>query len=104
MLTAYYTIISLALAVMIYALATAIRLRRVARGGKIGRVVAVLTGFIVFFLLGYLAGPFLPMLDDPAYGLMLTAVVFLFGALFVVLVLRIIEALVRKVFQELGME
>jgi hypothetical protein len=85
---------------MLAALALVLRLRRIARGGRVGRVVNLLVGFIVFFLVGYLVAPFTPALP-PAVAHLLTAIVFLFGALFVVIVLRLIDALVRQVFEEL---
>jgi len=100
----YYVIISMAILVMVLGLVTVIRLRKIAPGGKIGRVVGILLGFIVLFLLGYLAGPFLPMLGDTIWPLILTAVVFLFGAIFVVLVLRLIQNLIQQVFKELEMD
>ncbi len=100
MLTIFYAVIALAVAVMIAALMLVLRLRRIARGGRIGRVLNILAAFIVFFLLGYLAAPFAPSLPSSAAHL-LTAVVFLFGAVFVVIVLRLIEELVKQVFEEL---
>lgn len=104
MLILYYAIISLAILTMLIGLAEVIRLKRIAPGGKIGRVVGVMLGFIILFLLGYLAGPFLPMLGDTLWPLILTAVVFLFGAVFVVLVLRLIHNLIQQVFKELEMD
>lgn len=104
MLVLYYTIISLAIVVMLVGLVLVFRLRKIAPGGKIGRVVGAMLGFIVLFLMGYLAGPFLPMLGDSIWPLILTAVVFLFGAVFVVLVLRLIHQLIQQVFKELEME
>lgn len=103
MLYLYYAAISLAILVMLWALVLVFRLRTTARGGKIGRVVNLLIGFIVFFLLGYIAGPFLPQLGHEV-TLLLTSLVFVFGAVFVVIVLKIIEKLIRQVFEELGME
>jgi hypothetical protein len=60
----------------------------------------LLAAFIVLFLIGYLAAPFAPALPESVAHL-LTAVVFLLGAVFVVIVLRLIEALVKQVFEEL---
>jgi len=100
----FYALISLAILVMVVGLIQVIRLRRLAPGGKIGRVVGILLAFIVLFLLGYLAGPFLPLLGDSIWPLILTSVVFLFGAVFVVLVLRLIQTLIQQVFKELEME
>lgn len=103
LLILYYSVISLAILVMLGALVLVFKLRKTARGGKIGRVVNLLLGFIVLFLLGYVAGPFLPDLGQEI-TLILTAVVFLFGAIFVVIVLGVIEKLIKRVFEELGLE
>jgi hypothetical protein len=100
MLGVFYAVIVLAVGVMVAALALVLRLRKVARGGRIGRVVNLLVGFILFFLIGYLVAPFTPRLP-PSVAHLLTAIVFLFGAVFVVIVLRLIDALVRQVFEEL---
>jgi hypothetical protein len=100
MVGVFYVVIGLAIVVMLGALVLVVRLRKIARGGRIGRVVNVLAAFVVFFLTGYLAAPFAPALPESAANL-LTAVVFLFGAVFVVIVLRLIETLVKQVFEEL---
>ena len=102
MLIAYYVVSALAIAAMLVSLVLVVRLRRTARGGSIGRVVNVLFAFILLFLAGYLLMPIVPRLPvEAAY--VFTAAVFLFGAIFVIIVLRLIGSLIVKVFDELEM-
>jgi len=100
MLELFYVVTGLALATMVAALALVLRLRRLTRGGAIGRVVNLMLVLIVLFTLGYLVAPWMPHLPVTA-SLFLSAFVFLFGALFVVVVLRVIENLVRQVLSDL---
>jgi hypothetical protein len=100
MLVLFYALIAGAIAFMIAGLIMAIRLRVTAPGGSIGKVVRLLIAFIVLFMLGYLAAPFMPYLPAQA-GLILVGVIFFFGAVYVVLVLWLIGNLVRKVMDEL---
>ncbi len=96
----YYLVIAFAIITMMYSLWLAQKLRRITRGGKIGRVVNVLTAFIILFTAGYLLSPLFPSLPRD-FGLIVMAMVFLLGALFVSLVLWIIKALIGQVFKEL---
>ena len=100
MVMVYYTVLTAAIGTMLTALVVAVRLRRLTRGGKIGRIVNLLASFILIFLAGYLVAPFIPQLPLGA-SLLLVGFVFLFGAIFVVLVLHLIERLVRQVFEDL---
>jgi len=100
MLIAFYSIVSLAIAVMLVALVMVIKLRKLTKSGKVGRVVSLLFGFILFFLCGYLVAPLMVQLDC-AYMQLLTGLVFLFGAVFVVIVLGLLSRLVKQIFEEL---
>jgi len=100
-LTAFYVIMGLAAVTMLVGLGMAIDLLKVARGGKIGRVVRILLVLIVGFTGGYAVAPFMPSLPREV-GLILVAVVYLLGAAFVVLVLSLIRSLIKKVFAELN--
>lgn len=102
MAQAYYVLCAVAIVMIFVALVLVLRLRRFAKGGYVGQAVNVLLVFILFFLVAYLVTPFLLSIP-PEYGFILMGVVFLFGALFVVLVLRLIDSLVRKVFEELDL-
>lgn len=98
---AFYALIAAAIAVMLFALVQAVRLATVARGGYIGRAVRLMLVFVGLFTLTYLASPLLPLLPAE-YAVVLTAAVFLLGAVFVALVLNIIRALIKQVFEELN--
>jgi hypothetical protein len=95
----YFSLCGLAIAAMAVALVQALRLRRIATGGYVGRQVTWLIVFIAVFLIGYVAAPFLPTFPEVANLLM--AGVFLAGALFVLQVMRMFNALVREVMQAL---
>jgi hypothetical protein len=102
-LTVFYALIGGAIALMGVGLFMAIRLRRLASGGAIGRVVSLLLALIVLFVAAYLVAPLLPSLP-PEAALILVGVVFFFGALYVVLVLRLIARLMQKVLGALELE
>ena len=103
MLILFYTLVALSLLTMLFAVYQVFRLRKIATGGKVGRVVKLLGLFIGLFLLGYGVAPWLPELP-PEISYLLTSGVFFMGAIFVVIVLRVIENLVTQVFEELGMQ
>jgi hypothetical protein len=96
----FFAVIAGAIGTMLYALVLAVRLRKVARGGKVGRVVSWLIGFVAVFTAGYLSGPFFPYLPADLV-ILIAAFVFLFGAIFVIIVLRMIGALTQQVFEQL---
>lgn len=97
---ATYTILGAAIILMGIAMVCAFQLRTIAKGGKIGSSVRFLMGFIVLFFVAYLSTPFI-LQATGEYALLLSAGVFLLGAIFVIIVLRIIKTLIRRVFQEL---
>jgi hypothetical protein len=99
MLTLYYVLCALAITVMTGAMLIALRLRRLASGGHIGSTVNVLIAFIGLFFAGYVVAPWLARFPEVANLLM--AGVFVAGAVFVVLVLRLLEKLMGKVLSEL---
>ena len=96
----FKVIICVAIVCMAAALVLVIRLLRLARGGKVGRAMRWLLAFVVIFLIGYLAAPLCLWLPAE-WSLLLTAVVFLLGAVFVILVLSLVRSLVEQVFAEL---
>lgn len=103
MLIAFYALVAGAIILMLIGLVMCLRLRRVATGGTIGRVVNILLVLILLFTFGYFGAPFMPHLP-PEVGLVLTAVVFFFGAAYVILVLWLINRLVSQVLKALEME
>lgn len=99
----FQALVAGAIVLMLTGLWMAIRLRRIASGGTIGKVVNTLLVLILMFTAGYFAAPFMPYLP-PEAGLILTAVVFFFGAAYVIIVLWLITRLVRQVEEALGLE
>jgi RsiW-degrading membrane proteinase PrsW (M82 family) len=68
--------------------------RRVA-GGEIKRRAAVLLALLIFFFIGYVASPFFYLLEQFEYTKLVVYLVFLFGALFVLLSLNTINAVLK---------
>lgn len=103
MLIVYYSIIALAILFMFSGFVMVGRLRRIARGGTVGRAVNIILSLIIFFAVGYLAALYMPRLPQEV-NLLLVASVYLFGSIFVVLVLWLIHSLIRNVMHELETE
>jgi hypothetical protein len=101
MLTIFYMIVVAALAVMIVDLVMVFRLRSIAPGGTIGKVINILIYFIFIFMAGYAVAPFMPGLPLTT-NLILVALIYLFGAVFVAIVLWLLKSLIEKVVKELG--
>jgi hypothetical protein len=102
-LTVFYVLIAGAIALMGAGLFMALRLRRIASGGAIGRVVSLLLALIVLFLGAYLFAPMLPSFP-PEFSFVLVGVVFFLGAIYVVLVLRLVTRLMQKVLGALELD
>ncbi len=85
----------LGLLVMAYNLFQALGLRREAPGGVIGARMGQLLFFIGFFLLAYLGVVLLAWGMAGSLVLLLLSLVLFLGAVFVLLVLRLIQAIVR---------
>lgn len=101
MLIAYYAIVACAIVTMVIGLSMVVGLRKAAPGGTIGRAVNWIFLLIIFFVLGYLLTPFMPRMAMEV-NLLFTALIFFFGAVFVVVVLWLIRSLIDKVMAELG--
>jgi len=101
MLIAYYTIIACAIVTMIIGLKMVVGLRKMAPGGTIGKAVNWMLVLILSFVLGYFLTPFMPRMSMEL-SLLFTALIFFFGAVFVVVVLWLIRNLIEKVMAELG--
>ncbi len=88
-----------AILVMIYCLFLVLSLKRNIPGGVVGRTWSILTVLVALFTAGYFVTPFFGMLP-PATINLLVSFIFLFGAIYVVitvrLIYRIIEALVSS--------
>lgn len=82
--------------VMFYALYIAFVLRDRVPGGKVKSTWSILSGLIVVFSLGYLSTPFFRMLA-PELKDLLVGVIFLAGALFVVIVIKLFFKIVEDI-------
>ena len=96
LLNVYYVLVALAILTMLVGLFLAVRLKKSASGGVVGKVVNLIIGLIALFTAGYAVAPFLPALPKEA-ALVLLGIVFFFGAIYVVLVIVVIRRLVKKV-------
>lgn len=82
--------------VMFYALYCAFQLKERVPGGKVKSTWDFLAGLIVIFTIGYLATPFFRMLS-PEIKDVLVGVIFLAGAVFVVIVIKLFYKIVEDV-------
>ncbi|MCK9420170.1 MAG: hypothetical protein M0R70_12405 [Nitrospirae bacterium] len=84
--------------VMLYALYKAFILRHRVPGGKVRSTWNILSGLIVMFTAGYLSTPFFRLLP-PEFKDVLVGVIFLFGAIFVLIVIK----LFFKIIEDIGL-
>ncbi|HUJ17702.1 MAG TPA: hypothetical protein VL197_06890 [Nitrospirota bacterium] len=82
--------------VMFYALYSALVLSSRVPGGKVKSTWNILSGLIVMFSVGYLSTPFFRLLD-PALKDVLVGVIFLAGAIFVVIVIKLFFKIVEDI-------
>ncbi len=81
---------------MLYNLVYGLRLRRLAPGGVIGERLGWLILMVAFFALAYLGALVLVWSQPSSLPLFLFALVFFLGAIFVYLVLRLVDSLVAS--------
>lgn len=87
-----YVFAAVAIAVMAYNVVQAIRVRRAILGGEVGTKWSALTGLLAFFFVGYLFSPLAIYFGLPEqYLSVLVFAVFLFGAVFVLIVIGIVR-------------
>jgi fructose-specific phosphotransferase system IIC component len=87
-----YGLAALAILVMGSNVFLAVRLRRAIVGGEVGEKWGLLTALVVFFFAGYLLSPLALYFELPSrYLNLLVFAVFLFGAVFVWVVIGIIR-------------
>jgi hypothetical protein len=84
-----------AIAVMIFGLFMVLGLRSKIPGGAVGRAWRILTGLIVLFTLAYLATPFFGLLPADSVR-MVFALIFLFGAMYVVVTVRLVQRIIDE--------
>ena len=87
-----------AVLVMVYALYSALVLKSKIHGGKVKSTWNTLNSLIILFTIGYLAAPFFPLLP-PEVKDTLVGVIFLAGAVFVLIVIK----LYGKIIEDLGL-
>lgn len=85
-----------AVLVMFYALYSAFQLKDRVPGGKVKSTWNFLAGLIVIFSIGYLATPFFRMLSPEIKDLLVGAI-FLAGAVFVVIVIKLFYKIIEDV-------
>lgn len=85
-----------AIGVMLYALIRVVSLNKKIPGGMVGSSWKILTILIVLFTAGYLTTPFFPMLPEMT-KLMIVGIIFLFGAIFVVIVINLFYKVIKEV-------
>ena len=83
-----------AVLVMFYALYMAVSLKGEMQGGVIGRNWTFLVSLVGLFAAGYVAMPFLGRLSSEVLQLVV-AVIFLFGAVYVVVTINLIRRIIR---------
>jgi hypothetical protein len=94
----FLTLSILSIAVMLYALYKAFILRHRVPGGKVRSTWNILSGLIVMFTAGYLSTPFFRLLP-PEFKDVLVGAIFLAGAIFVLIVIK----LFFKIIEDIGL-
>ena len=90
-----YAVSGLAIVTMLLCVILGFAFFRRVPGGRLKRRAAVLLGLLVFFFMGYVASPFLYLLERFEYTTLVVYLVFLFGALFVMLSLNTIIVVLK---------
>ncbi len=85
-----------AICVMGYALFRVISLNKKIPGGTVGATWKFLSTLIGFFAVGYLSTPFFPLLPEDIKQL-IVGVIFLAGAIFVVIVINLFYKVIRDI-------
>ena len=83
------------IAIMLYGLTQILSLRKQVPGGMVGRYWQTLTVLVAMFTLGYLATPFFASLPPDSIR-MIVALVFLFGAIYVTLTIRLLYRIIEE--------
>jgi hypothetical protein len=87
-----YALAIFAILVMVMNVILAFRLKAVLIGGEIRSRWNLLTNFMLLFLLGYILSPLLLVFSVPVeYMGVVVFLIFLFGAIFILIVIRIIR-------------
>lgn len=90
-----FTVISgLAIIIMFVALWKAIDYKSSVPAGAVGRTWNLITGLVAFFFIGYLTTPFFVLLTEEVKDL-IVAFIFFFGAVYVLISLRLIHRIIQ---------
>ena len=90
------TLISFAaIVVMLICLVQVLQLGKSVPGGIVGRTWRQLTGLVILFTIGYLVTPFFPLLPAAVIG-PIVALIFLFGAIYVLITVRLIHRVITE--------
>jgi hypothetical protein len=84
-----------AIAVMLFCLATVLKLRANIPGGVVGKQWRLLTVLVTLFTAGYFVTPFFTRLPADVINL-LVAFIFLFGAVYVLITVRLIYRIIEE--------
>lgn len=85
----------LAILVMAVCLYQVLSLRKTVPGGIVGRTWKQLTGLVILFAVGYLVTPFFTLIP-PAIVAPIVALIFLFGAVYVWITIRLIHRVISE--------
>ena len=81
------------IAIMLFCLYSTLALRKRVPGGIIGKKWNVLTILVVFFTIGYFTVPFFDRIP-PEFTNVIVALIFLFGAIYVLITIRLIFSII----------
>ncbi len=83
----------LAVVTMLYALWQVFALKHHIRGGMVGKSWKILAALVLLFAIGYIAMPFMGKLPPETLQIII-AVIFLFGAVYVVVTISLIKRII----------
>jgi hypothetical protein len=84
-----------AIIVMFYCLGLVLTLRKNIPGGVVGNTWKTLTSLVILFTLGYLVTPFFSLIP-PVLVNVLVSLIFLFGAIYVVITVKLIYRIIEE--------
>lgn len=84
-----------AIVVMIYCLYLVLSLKKSIPGGVVGRTWGTLTALVSLFTVGYFVTPFFSLLPGEVINL-IVSLIFLFGAFYVVITVRLIYRVIEE--------
>lgn len=90
-----YAVSGLAILTMLLCVIQGAAFFRRVPGGRLKRRAGILLALLAFFFLGYIASPFLYLLEHFEYTTLVVYLVFFFGALFVMLALNTILVVLK---------